>query len=493
MIAGPVAFNPSGDDTATTREPPLTRPGATDGPFPGSIPGPAATTASLPADSPLHLLAGLDPDPPHMLYSDLPGTRYFQLIQDTNGIVSLTKPPAASVRSTRGRPAAWPYRADPPQRYWGNYGRYIQRGGLVDLEEDIQGFVAGGNVGDISRFYFFCLVFDQIRKDGLEGDLAELGVYRGQTAGLIARMARRLGRTAFLLDTFEGFDQSDLGGIDADKEIQFTDTSLEAVKAAVGEDSVKFVKGHFPGTATEIPETSFCLAHIDCDLYAPILSSLEYFYPRLVPGGFLIIHDYSSLAWDGAERAVDTFFADKPEAIIPLTDGAGSVVIRRARQPNSQPAPVAQKRLALFPDHWTPAGQGQLADDLVEGWGGQEAWGVWGIGSQHKLRLYLPERPDDDFFLDIDVHAPLSPGNPEHRVDVSVDGRDLGTLIFNSSENRGVRSIAIPRDIVPAGTVPSITVQFRPHQTVRPVDHNPAGGDFRELGLALHRIRLRLP
>ena len=196
----------------------------------------------------------------------------------------MTKPPAVSVRSARSRPATWPYRADPPQRYWGNYGRYIQRGGLVDLEEDIQGFVAGGNIGDISQFYFFCLAFDQIRKDGLEGDLAELGVYRGHTASLIAKMARRLGRTAFLLDTFEGFDQSDLSGIDAHQNMQFADTSLEAVKALVGEDSVKFLQGHFPGTATEIPETSFCLVHIDCDLYTPILSALEYFYPRLVPG-----------------------------------------------------------------------------------------------------------------------------------------------------------------------------------------------------------------
>jgi hypothetical protein len=292
----------------------------------------------------------------------------------------LIEAPSKSVRAARTRPAAWPYRADPPQRYWGNYHRYIERGGLIDLEADIPGFVADGNVGDISRFYFFCLAFDQINKEALQGDLAELGVYRGHTASLLAKMARRLGRTAFLLDTFEGFEPSDLRGIDAGQKMQFADTSLDAVRTRVGEQAVRFVKGHFPETASELPDTSYCLVHIDCDLYAPILSALEYFYPRLAPGGFLIIHDYSSLAWDGAERAIDQFFADKPEAIIPLTDGAGSVVIRKARPPGAQFGWVGQKRQAMFSGEWFPVGQGRMADDLVEGWGGREDWGVWGSG-----------------------------------------------------------------------------------------------------------------
>ena len=80
-------------------------------------------------------------------------------------------------------------------------------------------------------------------------------------------------------------------------------------------------------------DLKFALVHIDCDLYTPIVNALNYFYPRLMPGGYLIIHDYFSLAWDGAEKAVDEFFADKFEPVIPLTDGCGSAVIRKAREP----------------------------------------------------------------------------------------------------------------------------------------------------------------
>jgi Macrocin-O-methyltransferase (TylF) len=231
-------------------------------------------------------------------------------------------------------PPKWDYHALPPQRYMDNYQLYRRRGGLVRPEVDVLGFIKGqdGNRGDMARFYFFCLVFDQIVKWSLSGDVAEIGVWKGNTATLIVNIARQLGRTAYLLDTFEGFNSADLDGLDAKRKIEFDDTSLEAVRSFVGDACVRYVAGYFPETAVQIPEdASFCLVHVDCDLYKPIYSALEYFYPRLVPGGFLIVHDYSSLHWDGAETAVDEFFADKPETGIPLPDGGGSVVICKSK------------------------------------------------------------------------------------------------------------------------------------------------------------------
>ena len=77
---------------------------------------------------------------------------------------------------------------------------------------------------------------------------------------------------------------------------------------------MQYVQGFFPKSTDQIADNlKFCLVHIDCDLYSPAISALEYFYPRMVPGGFIVIHDYSSLGWSGAERAVDEFFADKVE------------------------------------------------------------------------------------------------------------------------------------------------------------------------------------
>ncbi len=47
-----------------------------------------------------------------------------------------------------------------------------------------------------------------------------------------------------------------------------------------------------------------------------------------------MMHDYMSMYWNGVERAVDDFFADKQEAIVPVPDKSGTVVIRKARTPH---------------------------------------------------------------------------------------------------------------------------------------------------------------
>jgi hypothetical protein len=188
------------------------------------------------------------------------------------------------------------------------------------------------NGGDMPRYYFFLLVGEQIAKEGIRGDVAELGVYKGNTAVLLAQMARQFGATAYLFDTFGGFSASDLTGIDADKakNAQFDDTSLEQVRSLVGQQCVKFVQGRFPDTLAQVPDDArFSVVHIDCDLYAPFVAALNYFYPRLVRGAFLIMHDYSSRSWNGAEKAVDEFLADKPEKIIPLPDKSGTAIIRK--------------------------------------------------------------------------------------------------------------------------------------------------------------------
>jgi hypothetical protein len=383
----------------------------------------------------------------------------------------------------------WNYRADPPQRYSSNYKRYLERGGAVRFEEDVAGFVATGkNDGDMARYYFFCLALDQMIKEELPGDLAEIGVYKGETATLIATIARRLGKTAWLLDTFEGFDAKDLQGIDYGLNEQFDDTSLEAVRALVGEENVHFIKGYFPDTAAQLPaKGAYCLVHIDCDLYNPVRAALDYFYPRIVPGGFLLVHDYSSLHWDGAEQAVDEFFADKPESPIPLTDGAGTIAIRKHKGTNLSQSWYAQKRRAVFAQGWVEASNvGPTRLFLGEGWAQPEEWGVWGVGEKHVLRLYAPVPPPNVLELDCDVHVVLIGPRKSQRVDVFVGTQLLDSWEFTPDFNRAVRSLQVP---VPKKSA-SVTIEFRPHSVAMPAELAPGNLDTRPLGLALHRLRL---
>lgn len=225
------------------------------------------------------------------------------------------------------------YRAYVPDRYW-PYTKDEQTEPELPSGSK-EGFLAGNNLnngGDLPRYYFFMLVCEQIVKEKIHGDLAELGVYKGNTAILLAHIARQLDTTAYLFDTYGGFSGRDLVGIDQDKRggAQFNDTSLESVRSLVGEKNVKFIQGRFPDSLDQVPpDRKFSVVHIDCDLHAPFVAALEYFYPRLVSGGFMIMHDYSSRSWNGAEMAVDHFFADKQESVIPLPDKSGTAVVRK--------------------------------------------------------------------------------------------------------------------------------------------------------------------
>ncbi|MQT11152.1 TylF/MycF/NovP-related O-methyltransferase [Segnochrobactrum spirostomi] len=219
------------------------------------------------------------------------------------------------------------YITSTPERYGQNLDKYrIQEDAAFDpaRERCLD--------GDLTRFYFFGMVFDLIRRDKSNGDIAELGVYKGYSARLFAEFARTVDKQVYLLDTFEGFADADIVGEEHLKGA-FSDTSREGVQALVGTKNCHYVKGYFPDTADQLPsDGQYCLVHIDCDLYMPVLSALTYFYDRVVDGGFLIMHDYMSLSWDGPIRAVDEFFRDKPESIIPIPDYAGTVLIRKMRR-----------------------------------------------------------------------------------------------------------------------------------------------------------------
>jgi len=190
-----------------------------------------------------------------------------------------------------------------------------------------------GKNGDASRFIGLILNLRQLLNEGIDGDFAELGVWKGNSAAILAAFAAESGKKLFLFDTFAGFDRRDLIGDDKDKNEGFQDTSIDFVREAVGRDEVTtYVKGYFPDSITpEIADRSFALVHLDCDLYAPMKAALEFFYPRMAKGGMLILHDYSSGCWPGGTRAIDEFCETVGEYPTLWPDRQGTAIIRKSR------------------------------------------------------------------------------------------------------------------------------------------------------------------
>ena len=88
------------------------------------------------------------------------------------------------------------------------------------------------------------------------------------------------------------------------------------------------VPGWFPDSVTpEARAEAFALVHLDADLEAPIAAGLDFFGPRLSPGGFLIVHDYNS--WPGSRLAVDRFIGRPGIAAVPMPDKSGSIVLAK--------------------------------------------------------------------------------------------------------------------------------------------------------------------
>jgi len=108
---------------------------------------------------------------------------------------------------------------------------------------------------------------------------------------------------------------------------------LERVRSIVGDEAVVFIKGYFPASIPpHLTNERFSVVNIDCDLYEPIKASLKYFYPRLSPGGILLLHDYSSGYFEGAKQAVDEFILTIPENIVLLPDKSGTAILRKNRK-----------------------------------------------------------------------------------------------------------------------------------------------------------------
>ena len=152
----------------------------------------------------------------------------------------------------------------------------------------------------------------------LKGIIAEVGVFRGGSAKVIAESLKRCGDgSMFLLfDTFGGMPPTDKR-YDAHNEGDFKNTSLAEVNERLKEYlHIAPFPGFFPDTAKELESSQFKFVHIDVDIYKSVWDCCEWFYERMVPGGIMLFDDYGTHSCAGAKKAVDEFFADKPEAVI---------------------------------------------------------------------------------------------------------------------------------------------------------------------------------
>lgn len=217
----------------------------------------------------------------------------------------------------------------PINRYFGNRGMAISMH-FKSIAEKPDPIVY--ETSDIIRTSALSLVADEIHARKLGGAVAELGVAQGKFARVINALFPE--KTLHLFDTFEGFPEVD---INVDKESNYSNATVKSyanIDMSALMSSIRYPekcvihKGYFPDTAEGLEE-QFCFVNIDCDLYVPIKAGLEYFYPRLLKGGCIFVHDYRSKYYKGVKVAVNEFAEKYGVSYCVLPDNTGTAVIMK--------------------------------------------------------------------------------------------------------------------------------------------------------------------
>jgi O-methyltransferase len=73
------------------------------------------------------------------------------------------------------------------------------------------------------------------------------------------------------------------------------------------DEQVCFLEGFFQDTLADAPIDQLAVLRLDGDMYESTIVALEALYPKLSPGGYLIVDDY---ALPGCRQAVDDYRRD---------------------------------------------------------------------------------------------------------------------------------------------------------------------------------------
>ena len=168
--------------------------------------------------------------------------------------------------------------------------------------------------------------------DDVPGAAAELGVYRGGFAQCLNALLPE--RTLYLFDTFDGFDKAEAkdeaaGFVQAHRNTQ----ADRVLRLMPHPEKVIIRQGLFPASLGGL-EDRFALVSLDADLEESTLAGLRWFYPRLSPGGFLLLHDYNSPRLPGVKKALRHYEAELGKRLpaVPLCDGNGSLVLCKCHE-----------------------------------------------------------------------------------------------------------------------------------------------------------------
>jgi hypothetical protein len=154
--------------------------------------------------------------------------------------------------------------------------------------------------------------------EAIPGDFIETGIWRGGCCIMMRAVLAANGvrdRKVYGCDSFEGLPPPNPELYPSDEGLDLSvykqlaagldDVKENFRKYDLLDDQVVFVKGYFEKTLPSLDAGPFALLRLDGDLYESTYLALQHLYPKVSPGGFVIIDDYEVLPQ--CKRAVQDY------------------------------------------------------------------------------------------------------------------------------------------------------------------------------------------
>ncbi|MBC7481981.1 MAG: class I SAM-dependent methyltransferase [Rhizobacter sp.] len=217
-------------------------------------------------------------------------------------------------------------------------------------EVEIIQSVDGKTLTTTERVVALVRALDYVIQNDIPGSIVECGVWKGGSMMAAALALQRLGKTnrsLYLYDTYEGMppptelDKDYLGNTASSQMAALDKNAMIWARAQLDEvqanmqstgypgELISYVKGKVEDTIPQAIPNSIALLRLDTDWYESTKHELEHLFPRLVPGGVLILDDYGH--WEGARRAVDEYIdAHGIRLLLCRIDMGGRIAIKQS-------------------------------------------------------------------------------------------------------------------------------------------------------------------
>jgi O-methyltransferase len=160
------------------------------------------------------------------------------------------------------------------------------------------------------------------KRQNRPGDIVEIGCWLGGTAATASKFLARTGhpRRYLAVDTFSGFvpdqfDRDQAHGTPQRDRGRFSRNSRLLVRRLLdhyGVSNVELLEGDIVQLDAVLLPEQIVVALVDVDLELPVYEALRKLWPRLVPGGIILVDDCpEQTSWAGARVGYSRFMAER--------------------------------------------------------------------------------------------------------------------------------------------------------------------------------------